>query len=101
MVQAVWTNQQIIAQLDSGAHWSGTSWTYGFPTNGSFIPYGEGAGFSALTAAQQSSATLAVKLWDDLITPSITFTANGSAANIKYANTTTNIGYAHTYYPGS
>ncbi|MGE0717028.1 MAG: M10 family metallopeptidase C-terminal domain-containing protein [Alphaproteobacteria bacterium] len=95
----VYTNAQVINQLNSGYLWSGTSWTYGFPTTASWFPYGEKVGFSVLSAAQQSVATTAIKLWDDLIVPDVAFNSNGVAATIKYANTTTNIGYAQSYYP--
>ncbi|WP_170263482.1 M10 family metallopeptidase C-terminal domain-containing protein [Blastochloris sulfoviridis] len=101
MAKAVWTNAQIIAQLDSGYHLSGSSLTYGFPASASWFPYAEKTGFSALTSAQQTAATLAIKLWDDLITTDFAYTSNGAAATIKYSNTTTDIGYAHAYYPGS
>ena len=100
MAKPVWSDAQIIQQMDSGAHWSGTNLTYGFPTTASWFPYGERSGFSALNANQQAAATLVIKLWDDLIAPNLTFSANGAAANIKFSNTTT-IGYAQTYFPGS
>jgi hypothetical protein len=43
---ASWTQQQILAQLDSGSHWSGSTITYAFPTSSSGL-YGsqELAGF--------------------------------------------------------
>ena len=69
MAKTVWTDAQIIAQMDSGAHWSGSNITYGFPTTASWFPYGEKIGFSPLSATQQTAATLAIKLWDDLIAP--------------------------------
>src|SRR5262245_25032323 len=100
MAKPVWTDAQIILQMDSDAHWSGNSLTYGFPTTASWIPYGERSGFSALNGSQQAAATLAIKLWDDLITPQVILAADGTTANIKFSNTTTNIGYAQTYFPG-
>ncbi len=87
--------------MDSGAHWSGNSITYGFPTTASWFPYGEKTGFTPLSPIQQVTATLAIKLWDDLISPTVTRVANGVAADIKYSNTTTNIGYAQAYFPDS
>ena len=100
MAKPVWTNAQIIDQLDSGNHWSGTNLTYGFPTNANWTPYGEKNGFSPLNATQQTVATLAIKMWDQLIVPNFTLAADGTTANIKYSNTTTSISYAHAYYPG-
>lgn len=94
------TLDQVIAQLDSGYRWSGLDLTYSFPTTASWFPYGEAAGFSAFTEAQKAAARTAISLWDDLISPDFREVA-GSTATIKYQNTTTNIGYAHAYYPGS
>ena len=99
MAKTVFTDQQIIAQLDSGYKWTGQSLTYGFPTSASWFPYAEKNGFTALSTAQQAMATLAIQLWDDLISPDFTLAADGSTANVKYMNTTTNIGYAQAYYP--
>ena len=99
MAKPVWTNAQIIDQLDSGYQWSGSALTYGFPTTASWFPYDEKWGFSPLNSAQQTTATLAIRLWDDLIAPDFSLAANGATANIKYSNTTTDIGYAHAYYP--
>ena len=100
MAKTVWTDTQIIGQLDSGYHWSGANLTYGFPTDASWFPYGESTGFSALNSAQQATATLVIHMWDDLILPDFSLAANGATTNIKYENTTTNIGYAQAYYPG-
>ena len=101
MAKTVWTDAQIIAQMDSGAHWSGSTITYGFPTTAAWFPYGEKTGFTPLTLNQQLTANLAIKLWDDLISPTITRAANPLGADIKYSNTTTNIGYAQAYFPDS
>ena len=101
MAKPVWTNQQIVNQLDSGMHWSGQALTYAFPTTASWFPYGEKAGASALSTAQKDAATLAIQLWDDLIAPDLTLTTNVATANIKAMNTTTDIGYAQGYFPGS
>src|SRR5215212_3764759 len=100
MAKPVWTNQQIINQLDSGLKWSGQSLTYGFPTTASWFPYAEKTGASGLTAAQKDAFTLAIRLWDDLISPDFSLAANGATANIKAMNTTTAIEYAHGYFPG-
>ncbi len=99
MAKPVYTTAQIISQLDSGYHWSGTSLTYGFLGSASWFPFAESSGFSAFSAAQRSAATLAISLWDDLIRPNFTLASNAQTANVKYANTTTNIDYAHAYYP--
>ncbi len=75
--------------------------TYGFPTSGSFATgYGEATGWSAFTSDQQDAARLAIGMWDDLV--AVTFVeANGNSSDIKFSNTTTNIGYAHAYFPGT
>lgn len=101
MAKPVWTDSQIVGQLDSGSHWSGGNLTYGFPSDASWFLFSEKNGFSALNSAQRTAATLAIRLWDDLISPDFTLAANGASASIKYSNTTTNIGYAHAYYPGN
>ncbi|MEJ1937404.1 M10 family metallopeptidase, partial [Nostoc sp. NIES-2111] len=101
MTKPVYTTAQIIAQLDSGYRWSGSSLTYGFLGSASWFPYGEAAGFSQFAASQKAAATLAISLWDDLIQPDFSLAANAQTANIKYANTTTNISYAHAYYPAN
>ena len=101
MAKPVYTDSQVISQLNSGYQWTGSTITYGFPTTFSWFPYGEATGASGLSAAQQSQATLALKLWDDLIAPNMTAAADPTRANIRISNTTTNISYAHAYYPGS
>jgi serralysin len=99
MAKAIWTGDRIVAQLDSGSHWSGSNLTYSFATNASWVSGGEAAGFSQLNAAQQAAATSAIGQWDSLIATDFTQTT-GNSAHIKFANTTTNIGYAHAYFPG-
>jgi len=102
MAKTVYTDAQVVTQLDSKMRLPGTNLTYGFPTTASgWFPNGEAAGFSALNATQQAMATQAIKLWDDLISVNFTLAADGTTANVKYSNTTTNIGYAQAYYPGS
>ena len=96
----LYTLDQVIAQLDSGYHWTGLDLTYSFPTSATWFPYAEAAGFSTFTEAQKTAARTALSLWDDLIAPDFR-EVTGSNATIKYENTTTNIGYAHAYYPGS
>ena len=58
------SDTQVIAQLDSGYHLTGTNLTYGFPTTTSWFPYSETTGFSALTPDQQTMATMAIKRID-------------------------------------
>jgi serralysin len=100
MAKTVFTDQQIISQLNSGYKQSGQALTYGFPTTATWFSYAEKTGFTPLSQAQQAAATLAIQLWDDLITPDFTLnTADPTKANVKYMNTTTNVGYAHAYYP--
>lgn len=104
MALSVWTDQQVLAQLDSGNKWGGATITYAFATNSSsmYTGSGEATGFSALTTAQQASAELSLTLWDDLIARSITKVAPGASytsTNLEFGNTTSGIGYAHAYYP--
>lgn len=99
MAKPVWSNSKIIQQLDSGNRWSGTTLTYSFVTDANWFAYGEKVGFSELAVEQRVTATEAMELWDSLIKPNFEL-ATSSSANIKLANTTTNIGYAQAYYPG-
>ena len=110
----VYTNEQVIAQLDSGYSWTGSTITYGFPT----VPEawsmggvgGEGFGFHAFDTlpagsgyagplTQETNAIAAMELWDDLIAVDFDFYGDGDNAQIQFANTTTDINYAHAYYP--
>jgi len=100
LAKAVWTDTQIIDQIDSGDTWSGLNLTFAFPTEVSWYPYNEKNGFSTLGANQRAAATQVIQLWDDLITPNFTLSNNAATANIRYANTTTTGDYAHTWYPG-
>lgn len=99
MPAANWTNAQIVGQLNSGMLWTGQTITYAFPTTKTGT-YGstEGAGFSALSIAQQNKATLALSLWDDLIAPDMVNVASGTS-NIEFGNSTTGVSYAHAYFP--
>ena len=99
MALASWTQEQILAQLDTGYHWSGSTVTYAFPTTSSGI-YGssELSGFQGLNASQQAAARLALQTWDDLIAPDFLEVSSG-ASNIEYGTSTTGIGYAHAYLP--
>lgn len=100
MSKPQWSNAQIIAQLDSGSHWSGTNLTYRFPSDGFWLEGGETDGFTPLNATQKAVATAVIKLWDDLINPDFSLT-QGANSDIKIANTTTAVDYAHAYYPGA
>ncbi len=99
---ATWTNTQIVDNLlRVGVKWSGGTISYGFPVTAPSWSFstGEGPGFSPLSTAQKDAARLAIRLWDDLIAPDFVETA--SSPQIEFQNTTTGIGYAHAYYPGS
>jgi serralysin len=99
MAKPTWTETQIINQLNSGYSWAGNSLTYGFLTSATWFPYAEKNGFSQLSTNQKTAATLAINLWDSLIAPDFSLSSNAQTANVKFANTTTNISYAHAYYP--
>ena len=101
------TNSQIIAQIDSGYHWmdgasTATTITYGITTSANWFPsnYGEGPGWSGLNAKQIASANLSFELWDDIIAPDLDPALDPNSADMRISNTTTDIGYAHAYYPG-
>lgn len=99
MALSSWTQQQVLDQLDSGYHWSGSTITYAFPTSSSGI-YGssELSGFVAFNTTQQSFAKLALQTWDDLIAPDFQQTTSTSS-NIEFGTSTTGVEYAHSYYP--
>ncbi|MBH2037303.1 MAG: M10 family metallopeptidase C-terminal domain-containing protein [Pseudomonadales bacterium] len=98
MSLASWTNQQILAQLDSGYKWAGSTITYAFPTaSGGMYGSSELAGFQALNALQQAAAELALSAWDDLIAPSLVKTSG--ASNIELGLSNTGVQYAHAYQP--
>lgn len=94
-----WTQQQILAQLDSGDHWSTPAILYRFPTRpaGVYAPGGEIDGFSPLNTTQQTFARLAFATWNDLIAKPISEVSQWS--QIEVANTTTDIEFAHAYFP--
>ncbi|MGA0606272.1 M10 family metallopeptidase C-terminal domain-containing protein [Phenylobacterium sp. VNQ135] len=101
----IFTLDQVIGQLDSGATIGGKTITYTFfdgkhpigiyhnPNNG----FPEPAGFTPFSEAQRDAARLAMELWDDLIAPSIT-EKNGNGADITLANTSTGPAQAWAYY---
>jgi serralysin len=93
------TLAQVLAQLDSGSHWSGSTITYSFPTTTAnmYTGGGEGSGFSALSNTQVTFAEYALVCWDELIA-SVMSEGTGKT-NIEFGNTTTGIDYAHAYFP--
>lgn len=95
-----WTDAQVLAQLKSGDSWSGNSISFGFPRVASqmLTEGGERGGFLALNTEQQSVARLAILTWADLIAPTFVDFANGGA-NITFGLTSTDIEFAHAYYP--
>ena len=100
MAKPIWTDAQIIDQLDTGYHWSGTNLTYAFPTNANWLPSSspEKGSFTALSAEQRAAATSALAAWDSLIAPNFTLTTNAATANLKFGNSP-EAGYAYAYYP--
>jgi serralysin len=97
----IWTNQQIIDNLlRAGLSWSAPTVTFGFPASApSWAAGEESVGFSAFSATQRDVARTAIGLWDDLMATDFVETA--SNPRITFQNTTTSIGYAHAYFPGS
>ncbi len=95
-------DDQVIGQIDSGRAWSGSTISYGFPNSAPSWTLGaEGNGFARFSNAQKAATRDVMELWDDLIVPSFNeVTSSPQFANVTFANTTTNIGYAHAYYPG-
>jgi methionine-rich copper-binding protein CopC/Ca2+-binding RTX toxin-like protein len=99
MAVANWTLEQVFTQLNSRERWSGSTITFSFPQTASgMFSQGEAAGFRAVNATQQGLMTLALGTWDDLITQSFVQGTPGQT-NIEMAYTSTEIGYAHAYYP--
>ncbi len=97
--KTVWSTTQVINQLQSPYKVNGNVIEFTFPSNGDFFPLGEAAGHSQLNAFQQSQARLIYSLWDDLIAPSFVETSNANTADLTISNTTTNVSYAHAWYP--
>jgi methionine-rich copper-binding protein CopC len=99
MAVSNWTLEQVFAQLNSRERWSGSTITFSFPqTAGGMFAQGEAAGFRAANATQQGLMTLAIATWDDLMGQSFVQGTPGQT-NIEMAYTSTEIGYAHAYYP--
>jgi serralysin len=99
MTAVNWTNQQVLAQLDSGYHWTGSTITYAFPTTAAGMTGAtEATGFTALNAYQQSMATIALSLWDDVMGADFVKTT-ASNSNIEFGNSSKGVSYAQTYFP--
>lgn len=98
MALAVWTQSQVLQQLDSGSKWSTGTITYAFPTSAAGI-YGnqERATFQGFTAVQQKFAEMALQTWDELIVPNLQKVSSG-ASNIEFGSTAGSA-YAHSYMP--
>ncbi|MEN9864475.1 MAG: hypothetical protein RL748_65, partial [Pseudomonadota bacterium] len=95
-----WSNAQVLAQLDSGSHWSGSVITYAFPTTtaGIYDGQGEDSSFRPVPIAQQALFRQALQNWDDLIAPNFQETRS-TTSNIEMAFTSSGIEYAHAYFP--
>lgn len=100
MAKPVWTDAQVYDQLRTGQYWLGSPITYSFPSLAAnvYSTKGEGAGFLALNATQQSAGQLAIMTWGDLVKPSFQLLPD-SKANVTFGMTDTKIDYAHGYYP--
>ncbi len=105
---AVYSDAQIINQIASSSEWSGAI-SYSFLSSAPNYAVANGwqnayeyAGMSGFNGTQQAATRTAMEIWDDLIATSITeSSANNGNADIKLANTNTNINYAHAYFPGN
>lgn len=98
------TDQEVIAQLDSGSKWSGATITYSFATDISSMYSGGGEGsFSQLNDQAKASARLAMTLWDDLIAPDTEERLAGtswSSTSLEFGMGGIGVDYAHAYFPG-
>ena len=98
---ANWTLEQVLQQLNSGRSWTGSTISYAFPGSSSGLySDGEAAAFRELNSTQQDTFAQAIQTWDDLIAPNFQQT-NSASSNIEVGFTTSNIGYAHAYYPNN
>ncbi|MEN9630730.1 MAG: hypothetical protein RJA10_3958 [Pseudomonadota bacterium] len=96
---ANWSLNEVLAQLNSGRKWNGSTITYAFPaTAGGLFSQGEAAGFRAANAQQQALMTLAMATWDELIPQGFAPGTPGNTA-LEFGFTSTSIGYAHAYFP--
>jgi methionine-rich copper-binding protein CopC len=96
---ANWTDTQVLNQLNSGTKWTGATITYAFPTSASgMYSQGEAAAFRPVNSTQQTTFTLAIQTWDDLIPQTFQLTTLPTS-NVEFGFTTSNIDYAHAYQP--
>lgn len=101
----IYTQDQVIGQLDGGAQIRGKTITYTFIDNGHPVglynnpkyEFAEPEGFSPFNAAQRTTAREAMRLWDDLIVTKLV-EKNGNGADIVLANTTTGPAQAWAYF---
>ncbi len=102
MTAPQWTDEQVIAQMNSGAQWPDPTITYTFPNTRDQIHFedGEGEMFTPLSTGQREFAKLAMATWNDLIAPDIVPGAVGKS-DIEFANgyLINQPGYAHAYQP--
>lgn len=100
MTAPVWTDQQVLDQLLAGTYWDTGTILYGFPETArqAQADGGESAGFTPLNDVQRSMANLAMALWGDLIALPVAQSAV-SHAHIRFGQTTTDIEFAHAYFP--
>jgi serralysin len=101
---SVWTDSQVVNQLNSGAKWANSTITFAFPTSASglYTGSGETSGFRAFTDAQKTNTRLALATWDDLIAPDMVEVqpgANGWMTDIEFGFSTSGVSYAHAYFP--
>ena len=96
-----WNDSQITNQLNSGILWTASNLTYGFPTSASWFPYAEKKRLLAperRPAKRGDAGNRAVGRSDRQRHQA---SSSPNTANIKLSNTTSDIGYAHAYSPGS
>ncbi len=100
-------NTQLVNQLDTGNAWKtsgavAAGFTFGITTGGAFAgTFSEAAGWSALAVSQATALRVAMELWDDVISSSISEAQDPNAADIKVSNTSTGGTFAHSYFPGT
>jgi serralysin len=103
----IFTQEQVIAQIDAGVEFKGKTITFTFLDgphtigiyNNPRYGFAEPEGYSPFSAAEKAVTRESMQLWDDLIAPKIV-EKNGNGADIVFANTTTGPAQAWAYYPG-
>ncbi|WP_442592373.1 M10 family metallopeptidase C-terminal domain-containing protein [Parapusillimonas sp. JC17] len=100
MTAAVWTDQQVLNQLINETVWTLPVLRFGFPATAreTVTLQGEATSFVPLDDAQQAMAVLGMAAWADLIAIPVQQTP-ATAANLRFGLTTTDIEFAHAYYP--